>query len=371
MKSRITISKRVGDGERHESCKDDFQKVLKLMMICCEENEPYGPASATANMFAELLCAAYERHCQYNGDETNVKEFTIRITIYHAQSNDYPQSQQEWDGYHGIIIPGSLSAAYDVQIDWIHHLQTIIQNEIHSKQRKTLGICFGHQCFANSFGLSNNNDTNREEKVVNGNGYESKRRGSASKCTIGHMAGTKAFKLTEEGKYLLGITTTATIKDPCAKCLRLDSCCTTNAKEDIQMLYTRGDMVESLPAVGVSLCGNGDTLPNEACAYFSSEEDVKQFREQVKQGQHLSQKCLTNDLVLPYAITFQAHPEYMSSTGYKVNYVNTVKAMEGRGFITHEVSTKAIDDASLNYETLSNDSLDAARLAAGVLGWFK
>ena len=368
MKSHITISKSVGDGERLESGKDDSQKVLKLMMICCEENAPYGPASATANMFAELLCAAYERHCQYYyGDQTKAKQFTIRITIYHAQSKDYPQSQQEWDSYHGIIIPGSLSAAYEVHIDWIHYLQTIIQTEIHSKQRKTLGVCFGHQCFANSFGLSNNNnDSNREEKVVNCTGYENKRRGSASKCTIGHMAGMKAFKLTEEGKYLLG--------SPCAKfkCTspRLDSSCTTNTKEDIQMLYTRGDMVESLPAVGVSLCGNGDTLQNEACAYFSSEEDVKQFQEQMKQG-HPSQKCLTDDLVvLPYAITFQAHPEYMSLTGYKVNYVNTVEAMEGRGFITHEVSTKAIDDANLNYETLSNDSLDAARLAAEILGWF-
>jgi len=34
------------------------------MMICCEENEPYGPPAATAAMFLELLCTAHEQRCK-------------------------------------------------------------------------------------------------------------------------------------------------------------------------------------------------------------------------------------------------------------------------------------------------------------------
>jgi len=47
---------------------------------------------------------------------------TIRITIYHAQSNDYPLTSSEWSSYDGILIPGSLSAsaAYDnTSVEWI------------------------------------------------------------------------------------------------------------------------------------------------------------------------------------------------------------------------------------------------------------
>ena len=104
-----------------------------------------------------------------------------------------------------------LSAAYDTHIEWINKLQTIIQTEIVAKQRKCLGVCFGHQCFAHSF-----------ELIIDGKGRtlmylrlilamnNRHRRGSASKCTIGNIAGRKSFKLTNEGKFLLRSSSSST-----------------------------------------------------------------------------------------------------------------------------------------------------------------
>lgn len=285
---------------------------------------------------------------------------SIRITIYHAQTNDYPITQEEWDSYNGIIIPGSLSAAYDTHIEWIHKLQTIIQSEIVAKQRKCLGICFGHQCFAHSFELidGKSNNTTRNDSSSS----KQARRGSASKCTIGNIAGRKSFKLTNEGKFLLRSSRSST---------------TSSNKDCIDMLFTRGDMVESLPSVAVSLCGSDDnrTLPNEACAYFSNEDDVHMFQQQIKQQDEKELSAVVDkgsgdEVVLPYAITFQAHPEYMTSTGYKINYVNTVKAMKDRGSITTEQQEEAITDAKLHYEMLERDCLDAIVSTGVILGWF-
>eukprot|EP00571_Detonula_confervacea_P008639 CAMPEP_0172319666 /NCGR_PEP_ID=MMETSP1058-20130122/38329_1 /TAXON_ID=83371 /ORGANISM="Detonula confervacea, Strain CCMP 353" /LENGTH=130 /DNA_ID=CAMNT_0013034761 /DNA_START=153 /DNA_END=545 /DNA_ORIENTATION=+ len=130
-------------------------------------------------------------------------------------------------------------------------------------------------------------------------------------------------------------------------------------------------MVQSLPNVGLSLCGDDD-LPNEACAYFASEEDVLQFQNRVEQqlDSDIPDEQLSN-VVLPYAITFQAHPEYVTPTGIKVNYVNTVKLMEERGFISRETYQHACEDASRNFGTLTRDCLDATVSTAVVLGWFK
>jgi len=172
----------------------EYGRELNLMMICCEENEPYGPALDTATMFLELLCASYERYHHHHhrehdddhiddendassnyseqrskgvvvdededkdededgagGDAKRLPLRRIQITVYHAQKMDYPQSDDEWDGYDGIIIPGSLSAAYDTHIGWIRRLLNVIRTEIHDKRRKTMGVCFGHQCLAHSF----------------------------------------------------------------------------------------------------------------------------------------------------------------------------------------------------------------------------
>ena len=75
--------------------------------------------------------------------------------------------------------------------------------------------------------------------------------------------------------------------------------------------------------------------------------------------------------VKPYAVTFQAHPEYISPTGFNVNHINTVQAMEDRGYITQQTSNKVCEDAKVNFEKVQEDSLDAMIAVAAALEWFK
>ena len=471
-----------GGGGGHDEYYDGPE--LNLMMICCEENEPYGPALDTATMFLELLCASYERYRHHREDDdddkidddndasSNYSEQRpkgvveededededgagaggdakplllrrIRITVYHAQRMDYPQSDAEWDGYDGIIIPGSLSAAYDAHVGWIRRLLNVIRTEIHDKRRKTMGVCFGHQCFAHSFRYPppspsadddddysdrhRGDDTGgtkdgRGESTVRddgGSGSGSGGGGLATVCSIGPVAGRRAFRLTAEGELLLGggggggaaaeaatATTCRGKGEDHVTTLRYDRGEKTSKrrssssvpvpppppKEHLEMLYTRGDMVISLPSVGISLCGDGDLLPCEACAYFASEEDALRFRngvadavvarrndnppgmeEDVPASSGGGQKSGSTAMSWPqpYAITYQAHPEYMSDTGYRVNYLNTVRAMEDRGSISRETSRRACEDAELNYDTLLESCLDATISTGVILGWFK
>jgi len=380
-KDRIIVSQTVvsiptGDGENNTvraTHFDDFDasvrntadssknKSLDLMMICCEENPPYGPAKDTAVMFLELLCQAYERKkCSRSvvsspstaESETNTErriltinnddaiDLTISITVYHAQSNDYPLTSSEWFSYDGILIPGSLSAAYDTHIAWIERLQSVIRNDIHRMNLKTVGVCFGHQCFAHAFGTHNENGG---------------REGRAIKCPTGSKAGRITCKLTQEGRQLL---------------LEENS-----ERSSVELLYTHGDMVHSLPEFAISLGGNAN-VPIEACAYFSSKEEKILFQKQQQQTtttKNDGDSSNNNDnatKVQPYAFTFQAHPEYTSPTGFNINYFNTVQAMEDRGFITQQLAKKVCWDAKVNFEKVQDDSLNVMIAVAARLGWF-
>jgi GMP synthase-like glutamine amidotransferase len=365
---------------------DDEQssRVLNLMMISCEENPPYGPSKETATMFVELLCQAYERMQQQmkkkitTENEHEVIEeatvvtaekaaatkmmMTISITIYHAQNFDYPKTPIEWSNYDGIILPGSLSAAYDNNsTPWIEHLQQyVIQDTIHEMRLKTLGVCFGHQCFAHAFG---------------GGG------GKAVKCPTGSKAGRISCQLTKEGEQLLLLhrcchpqndnNSNSNIgKEHNNSSINSDD----RGDNSIEMLYTHGDMIHSLPNFAIPLGGNVG-VPIEACAYFASIDEKNQWMQQQQQQQQQQYQQQHNEetskTIQPYAFTFQAHPEYISPTGFNINYINTVHAMEQRGYITHELSQKVCEDARTYFDKVYEDSLDVMIAVAVTLGWFK
>ena len=211
---------------------------------------------------------------------------------------------------------------------------------IHEMKLKTVGVCFGHQCFAHAFGRHNEDDS---------------REGQAIKCPTGSKAGRITCKLTQEGRQLL-----------------LDD---NSGRSSMEMLYTHGVMVHSLPEFAISLGGNAD-VPIEACASFSSKEEKILFQ---KQQQHTTTTRNDGDegndnanatKVQPYAFTFQAHPEYISPTGFNTNYFNTVQAMEDRGFITQQLSKEVCWDAKVNFEKVQDDSLNVMIAVASRLGWF-
>ena len=126
-------------------------------------------------------------------------------------------------------------------------------------------------------------------------------------------------------------------------------------------------MIYSLPNFAIPLGGNVD-VPIEACAYFASIEEKNQWMLQQQQHQN---KETTSQTIQPYAFTFQAHPEYISPTGFNINYINTVQAMEQRGYITQELSRKVCEDARTYFDKVCEDSLDVMIAVAVTLGWFK
>lgn len=80
----------------------------------------------------------------------------------------------------------------------------------------------------------------------------------------------------------------------------------------MELLYTHGDMVHSLPDFAVSLGGNTN-VPIEACAYILF---IQRGEESISEANTISttQTATTKAQVQPYAVTFQAHPEYISPT---------------------------------------------------------
>lgn len=315
------------------------KRVLNFMLICCEEDQPYGPAEETAKMFLELLALSYERLSSLNEDaDSKTAVSSISITVYHAQHQDYPKSKEEWDTYHGILIPGSLSSAYDTHITWIERLHQVIRDEIHANQRKTLAVCFGHQSFAHALG---------DLHVLYDNDDGSCRLGEAIQCPTGSKAGRKSFILTPVGSNLL----TNFALDSGERCM--------------EMLYTHGDMVSTLPSTGLSLGGNSE-VPVQAAAYFACEESALKF----KQFAELSQGNKYNSEELPYAFTFQAHPEFTTPSG-GTTFMNILHKMAARKHIDSAQAKEASNDAQKNVDKVKADSLDAIETVGVILGWFQ
>jgi GMP synthase-like glutamine amidotransferase len=316
------------------------------MMICCEENPPYGPATSTANMFLQLLSMSYQRVLSLDEPQNNDID-SISITVYHAQHQDYPTSKKEWSSFDGVIIPGSLSSAYDTHIPWIQRLHDVIRKEIHANQRKTLAVCFGHQSFAHALG-----ELDKSSEIQD---KTSGRRGEAVCCPSGKKAGRKSFKLTTVGSSLF-----APPHD--------------NENVDLELLYTHGDMVNTLPSVGLSLGGNSE-VPIQSAAYFASEEyaiKFKRYADSLQQRPMSSKEILTchDQSELPYAFTFQAHPEYISPDGFNINFLNILSTMESLEHIDSITAKEANADARRNFHKVQMNSLDAIVSVGLILGWF-
>eukprot|EP01083_Nonionella_stella_P116777 347332_1 len=162
------------------------KKKLRLMMISCENKDPYGPASNVAKMFLSLFGKAFQSSWK-SQKKCNV---IVSITVYDAKQEDYPQSEEEWNCFDGILIPGSLSDAHGEE-SWITMLKQVIQHEIHAKERKTLAVCFGHQVFAHSFQIG------KESAQNNTHG------GLAAACPSGFQIGLRSFNITSTGNDII------------------------------------------------------------------------------------------------------------------------------------------------------------------------
>ena len=257
---------------------------LHLCMLGCEERPPYGPTPHTGTMFLELLTQAAERE--------NLS-ISIKISIYRVQQFDYPESYSEFDG---VLLPGSFSAAYDTD-EWILRLTKVIQEHLWPQRIPTMGVCFGHQILAHAL-----------------------EGGMAFKCPSGTKAGMRSFQTepgTEFGSHGLS--------DPV-----------------LNLIYTHGDAVKSLPSMAKSLGGTPD-VPILGAVYY----------------------CRNN---VPIFCTFQAHPEYASQGPKQLTLRTSLQQMEERGAISNRsLSMKQVEE---RWEDIYRDSVHVMATTCRMLKWF-
>lgn len=273
--------------------------------------------------------------------------YQITITIYNAKQKQYPQTQQEWDTYDGIIITGSLSTAYENdKHEWIQTLMDVIQHEIHLHGRKTLGVCFGHQIFAHSF--EKKGDKNEVDVDDDHSNY-----GLAVKCPKGMQVGMREF---ESLPFLLQ-------KDE------------NHNHNKIKMLYTHGDMVQSIPTCALSLGGNHDVVPIQACAYFTSSDEKDLYLQSFSSLSSLSSsssstsKAQSSKTIPPYAITFQGHPEYASKDVGLTTYLNILSFLEQQQKVPEEILSDARQNAKDSFEEIEHNCIELMRNVMITLGW--
>ena len=135
----------------------------------------------------------------------------LQFTTYAVNRQQYPGHIDEVDAY---IITGSKSSVYD-QEPWIADLHRFVE-ALHSNNKKTVGICFGHQIIASALG------------------------GKVEKAAVGWGVGVKATSLTKAA-------TDAGLK--------LDA-----GNRSLNLLYSHQDQV-TLPAPGSTLLASTDICP--------------------------------------------------------------------------------------------------------------
>ena len=274
------------------------RRDLRLLFLGCESQPPYGPYEHTARLFLDLITLSLKT--------IGATNYRVFLEVYHASSGHFPSRDCYSNNYYdGIILPGSFSSAYHSE-PWIEELSKVIQEELVAKEIPTLGVCFGHQLYAHSFD-----------------------EGLTIKCPAGPQAGRKVSPLTVEATKWLPST----------------------VADGLQLFYTHGDMVATLPPQGRIWCGT-DAVPIQAAMYMSNNNK--------------------NDQSTPIAITFQAHPEYSSSRslGLVRTLNETMHAMNERQDISDEQLHQAKRDAEEEFDSVQRHSVESMVTVGRLLGWF-
>jgi len=353
----LTRSVLVSARESHNSNNNDnavvqqhnSRRQLRLCMLACENKPPYGPAVHTAALLLDLVCMGVER-C-YNNNNNNNKDvgsssnqatttesnsssssrmdtWEISIHVFNVQTEEYPNTTttNEWDTYDGFLLPGSFSSAYDTD-DWIETLKQQLQIHIVAPRRPTLAICFGHQIMAHSF-------------------YPA---GQAVPVPTGPRVGRQSMPTTPAGaQLLLGASSSSSV----------------------DLFFTHGDMVERLPPSACNLGGN-DAVPIQTAAYFDSPETAQLFLAQC-QDDDLGNDNHDEPVIKPFCISFQAHPEYATTTekGLKGTMEACMDAMEQSGRVDAGTRAAASQDAAERFVDVQNDSVQIMVQVGRWLGWF-
>jgi len=319
MKRDRTILEKTVQVPSHNSA--GRSTIKRFILLGCEDHAPYGPTDKTACLFLDLLCRGLtlSRSSITPTPTGEVMEYvTFRLCVWRVKEGEYP-TEEEWEKSDGVLIPGSFSAAYDEE-PWIIRLKQVIRTHIMLPRRKTLGVCFGHQIMAHA---------------VEG--------GLAVKCPSGHQAGPHTLHLTPTGQRLL------------------------HRNNTVDLLYTHGDMIESLPSMAISLGGN-KAVPIQAAAYFATPTEARAYYQEAAPTAGVD----NTTIIQPHAITFQAHPEYTAnqSLGIDQTFCSILTALGDRGVVPDSVLEKARQDANDNFLSLERTSLDMIVAVGQAFGWY-
>ena len=103
--------------------------ILETDTLPADIKEKYG---SYAEMFQNLFLSVNDQ---------------LELNVYRVIDGDYPEHIDDCDGY---LITGSKFSAYDDE-PWIIKLRHYIV-ELHKREKKLTGICFGHQIIAQALG---------------------------------------------------------------------------------------------------------------------------------------------------------------------------------------------------------------------------
>jgi GMP synthase-like glutamine amidotransferase len=379
--SRTVLERTVEiDADGHtDNDNDDARKELRFLFLGCEADDTYGPYNHTATLFIELICRAVQQcYCnqqqqqqahevpatQRKQTSTTSTRIHVTLTVYRISQGDFPThlSDEEWNHFHGIIVPGSHGAAYDAEsTPWILEFGNLLRAKHQPGRPPMLGICFGHQLLAH---------------VAHGDG------GKAVLCPNGTQVGRKSMTVTEAGRRILFPPSISKGKPPQSTSQEemkegslaehggaeesTSSTSTSTSLPTIDLYYSHGDMVQQLPSHAIVLASS-DKVPIQAAAYFATEHEALKF---TRNGDTTTNN--NNDTIRPTAITFQAHPEFAVSRtlGLERTLGRIMDGMQHRGVITPEARQEIGHDAQLNFDSVERDSLQVLMRVGQVLEWW-
>ena len=336
----------------------NWKKELHLCCLGCDDSPPYGPTQHTAQMFLHLLVSALQHEYPVPPDAATSSatdashQLRIQISVYRCQQMDYPSDYSAFDG---ILLPGSFSGAYEMD-EWIQRLKVEISTILYPQSIPTFGVCFGHQIYAHALGEGD------QGGVAAGGGGNSG--GRAIPCPAGPQIGCHKFNCTD-----LGIQFFMKEKEDHGAGGRASSLAEEVPSQVVELLYTHGDMVESLPWCAKSLGGNNQ-VPIQAAVYYSREDSY-----------HNNDDDKKNPTIV--AVTVQAHPEYAAvsdgglsssccSLGYdEGTFHQTLSHMEQqqRGGTVVNIE-EIVRKAEEKRETIAKQSIMVMIMAGKRLGWF-
>ncbi|OEU22081.1 hypothetical protein FRACYDRAFT_177783 [Fragilariopsis cylindrus CCMP1102] len=358
-----------GDGD--DAIIFEEEDELRLIFLGCEVSPPYGPCEHTAELFLDLIAAAASNCLRPNHQRRIVLDvFNVSPSQPNLDDDDDDEhileikfpTEKDLNSADGVILPGSFSSANDEKKPWIVMLKDWIQTVLVAREIPTFGVCFGHQLYAHSF---------NNKQFGGGHG------GSAVTCPAGPQAGRRTTQLTIVGRAIDNNDVPELFQKPTITTLDL--------------FYTHGDMVESLPSRGVNLGGN-DKVPIHAAVYFSTpladtEDilDVMLARDKDEDDTQTNGINSSNPRVI--AVTFQAHPEFASllsssspkkgekemiifSSKGNITYRNILQLMKDNGDISQQDYQNAEKDSIIDYDRIREQSVGTMISAGRLLNWF-